>query len=69
MRVKVATLFIAFTIPFFLLTVWALVDISMKKFPTSGEKAAWWVITIIPFFGWLVYFIIGFRRGVKPPEE
>jgi hypothetical protein len=67
--VKVASLFIAFTIPFFLLTVWALVDISMKKFPTIGEKAAWWVITILPFFGWLVYLMIGFRRGVKAPEE
>jgi hypothetical protein len=64
--VKVVSLFIVFTIPFFLLTVWALVDISMKQFPSGGEKAAWWLITLIPFCGWLIYLIIGFRRGVKP---
>ena len=68
MRMKVAFLFIAFTIPFFLLTIWALVDISMKQFPSGGEKAAWWLITLIPFIGWLIYLVIGFRRGVKPQD-
>ncbi len=62
---KVAAIFIALTIPFFLITVWALVDISMKKFPSGGEKAVWWMVALIPFIGWLIYLIIGFRRGAK----
>jgi len=68
MSFKAFSVFIALVIPFFLLTVWALVDISTKRFNSGGEKAAWWLIALIPFFGWLVYFIIGFRRGVKSPD-
>jgi len=69
MSLKVVYIFIALTIPFFLVTVWALVDISVKQFRTFEEKAVWWLVAIIPFFGWLVYFIFGFRRGVKTPID
>jgi hypothetical protein len=57
--------FLVLTIPFLLLTVWALVDVSMKTFPSMGEKVVWWIVAIIPFIGWLVYLALGFRRGVK----
>ena len=58
-------IFLALTVPFFLLTVWALVDVSMKTFPGKGEKVAWWLISLIPFIGWLIYLVIGFRRGTR----
>lgn len=57
--------FLLVTLPFFLLTVWALVDVSVKTFPSTGEKAAWWIVALVPFIGWLVYLVIGFRRGAK----
>ncbi|MBA2882587.1 hypothetical protein HNR65_002939 [Desulfosalsimonas propionicica] len=57
--------FLIISIPFFLLTVWALVDVSLKTFPGKGEKVLWWIIAITPFAGWLIYLVLGFRRGVK----
>jgi len=69
MEFKTALTFIAMTIPFLLLTIWMLVDISMKQFKSTGEKAAWWIITLTPFIGWLIYLIFGFRRGKKPVNE
>ena len=61
-----AAIFITVTIPFFLLTIWALVDVAMKEFPGKGrEKAAWWILALLPFLGWLIYLIFGFRRGTK----
>ena len=69
MELKSIITFIAMTIPFLLLTVWMLVDISMKQFKSTGEKAAWWLIALIPFIGWFIYLIFGFRRGKKPLNE
>ncbi len=69
MELKTITTFIAMTIPFLLLTVWMLVDISIKHFKSPGEKAAWWLITLLPFIGWFIYLIFGFRRGKKPGKE
>jgi len=66
MDLKTITTFIAMTVPFFLLTLWMLIDVSMKQFKSPGEKAAWWLIALIPFIGCFIYLIIGFRRGKKP---
>jgi len=66
MALKTAGTFVLLCIPFLLLTVWALVDISIKDFNTLKEKAIWYVIALVPFIGWLVYLILGFRRGRKP---
>lgn len=69
MELKAIITFIAMTIPFLLLTVWMLVDISMKQFKSTGEKVAWWILTLTPFIGWFIYLVFGFRRGKKPVEE
>ncbi len=66
MDLKTAGTFILLCIPFLLLTVWALVDISIKDFNTLKEKAIWYIIALVPFIGWLIYLILGFRRGRKP---
>lgn len=66
MDLKTAGTFILLCIPFLLLTVWALVDISIKDFNTLKEKAIWYIIALVPFIGWLIYLIFGFRRGRKP---
>ena len=65
MDIHHAAIFIGLTLPFFLITIWALVDVTMKRFPSGGEKAAWWIVALIPFIGWLIYLILGFRRGKK----
>jgi uncharacterized membrane protein YhaH (DUF805 family) len=54
---------------FYLLTVLAIIDIVRKDFGTIGKKALWGLIAMIPFFGWLVYLIFGFRKGKKEVHE
>jgi len=49
-----------------LLTVLAIIDIIRKDFGTIGKKALWGLIAVVPFIGWLVYLIFGFRKGKKP---
>ena len=50
---------------FFLLTTWAILNVAKKDFGSPGKKAFWWVIASIPFIGFLIYLIFGFRKGVK----
>ncbi|MFZ7127884.1 MAG: PLDc N-terminal domain-containing protein [Desulfobacterales bacterium] len=66
MDLKAAVTFVILCIPFFLLTVWALVDVLMKDFGSTGKKALWAVVAGVPFIGALIYLALGFRRGRKP---
>jgi uncharacterized membrane protein YhaH (DUF805 family) len=59
---------IKISVVFYLLTVLAIVDIMRKDFGTIGKKALWGVIALIPFIGWLIYLIFGFRKGKKPVQ-
>ena len=65
MGIKAAATFVILCIPFLLLTVWALVDISIKDFKTLKEKVIWYLVGLVPFIGWLIYLVLGFRRGTK----
>jgi len=68
MGIKAAATFVILCIPFLLLTGWALVDISIKDFKTLKEKVIWYLIGLVPFVGWLIYLIFGFRRGTKTKD-
>jgi hypothetical protein len=46
-------------------TIWAIVDVAQKDFGTTGQKALWWIISSIPFIGFIVYLIFGMRKGKK----
>jgi hypothetical protein len=58
-------IFLALCVPFFVGTIWAVVDVSQKDFGTTRDKVIWWVVASIPFLGFILYLIIGFRRGKK----
>lgn len=60
--------FLALCIPFFLLTVWAIVDVAQRRFDSPAKKAVWWVVASIPFIGFIPYFLIGIRQGRKEDE-
>ena len=60
---------IKISVVFYLLTILAVVDILRKDFGTIGKKALWGIIALIPFVGWLIYLIFGFRKGKKPVRE
>jgi hypothetical protein len=66
MDLKSLAIFLALCIPFFLLTVWAIVDVAQREFGTAGKKALWWIIASIPFVGFIPYFLFGLRKGKKP---
>jgi len=57
---------IALTVPFLLLTVWAIVDALQREFGTIGKKAVWCLVAAIPFIGFVIYFIAGRPQGRKP---
>ena len=69
MDTATALFWIKISVVFYLLTVLAIVDIVRKDFGSIGKKALWGVIAMIPFVGWLVYLIFGFRKGKKPVRE
>ena len=50
---------------FFLLTCWALIDITRKDFGGIEKKALWGFVTLIPFIGPILYLVIGFRKGKR----
>ncbi len=51
---------------FFALTMIAFIDAINKEFETFKIKVTWCLISLIPFFGFLVYMIFGWRKGKKP---
>ena len=68
MDLKTALTVVVASVPFFILTVWALVDVFVKDFGSTGRKALWALIAAVPFVGALVYLIFGFRQGRKPEK-
>jgi Phospholipase_D-nuclease N-terminal len=62
---KAILIFLAICVPFFIGTIWAVTDVAQKDFGTGKSKAVWWVVASIPFVGFIVYLLTGFRKGKK----
>ena len=69
MDIATAMVWIKISIVFYLFTILAIIDIVRKNFGTIGKKALWGIIAMIPFVGWLIYLIFGFRKGNKPESD
>ena len=65
MDLKTITVFLTLCIPFFLMSIWAIVDVAQKDFGAIKNKVIWGVIAAIPFIGFIIYLIFGFRKGKK----
>ncbi|ACN13514.1 hypothetical protein HRM2_03960 [Desulforapulum autotrophicum HRM2] len=50
---------------FWALTILAVVDVLLKDFGSTKTKAIWGFTALLPFVGWLIYLLFGFRKGVK----
>ncbi|MCP4108652.1 MAG: hypothetical protein GY749_24410 [Desulfobacteraceae bacterium] len=50
---------------FFVLTSLAIIDVALKDFGGIEKKALWGFIAFIPFIGWLIYIIFGYRKGKR----
>jgi uncharacterized membrane protein YhaH (DUF805 family) len=66
--VDTATIFfwIKIGVVFYIFTIAAIIDIARKDFGSIGMQALWAVIALIPFVGWSIYLVFGFRKGQKP---
>lgn len=53
---------------FYVLTCWALIDVARKDFGGTEKKAMWGFVSLIPFIGFVIYFIFGFKKGKKRSE-
>ena len=62
---RATLIFLAICVPFFIGTIWAVIDVAQKDFGSAGAKVKWWVIASIPFAGFVVYLLAGFRKGKK----
>jgi hypothetical protein len=58
-----AFIFLGMCVPFVALTIWATVNAAQKDFGSMGQKVLWMAIAAIPFVGFIVYLIFGFRKG------
>ena len=65
MDLTVVTTIVALSVPFFVGTVWAIVNVLQKDFGSMGAKTVWALVAMIPFIGFIIYLIFGFRRGTK----
>ena len=53
------------SVPFMLATLWAVIHAAQKDFGSLREKVLWMMVAAIPFIGFIVYLIFGFRKGKK----
>lgn len=51
---------------FYILTCLALLDIARKDFGSLGKKVMWVAIAMIPFVGFIIYLVFGYRKGRQP---
>jgi uncharacterized membrane protein YhaH (DUF805 family) len=51
---------------FLILTLLAIIDVARKDFGAIQKKAIWGLVAVVPFIGWLIYLVFGFRKGKKP---
>ncbi len=69
MDIASVLLWVKIGVVFYVLTIIAFIDIMFKDFGTGGKKAVWAVISLIPFIGWLIYLIFGYRKGKRSSKE
>lgn len=53
------------SIPFVLLTFWAIFDAARRDFGAIEKKAIWVLVSAVPFIGFIIYLIFGMRKGQK----
>ena len=51
---------------FLILTFLAVFDVARKDFGSIQKKTLWGFVALVPFIGWLLYLVFGFRKAKKP---
>jgi len=50
------------------LTMLAMVDIILKDFGNIKNKALWGAVSLVPIVGWLIYFMVGAKKGIRKKD-
>lgn len=66
MDVNTLMVVVCISIPFVLATFWAVLDAAQKEFGSFGHKAAWMLVGAVPFIGFIIYLLFGFKKGKRP---
>ena len=53
------------SVPFMLATLWAVIHAAQKDFGSFREKILWMIVAAIPFVGFIIYLLFGFRKSGK----
>ena len=53
-------------VPFVLLSIWAILNAAQKEFGSLEKKIVWTLVAAIPFIGFIIYHLFGFKKGKKP---
>ncbi len=53
-------------VPFILLSIWGLLNAAQKEFGSLEKKIVWTLVAAIPFIGFIIYLLFGFKKGKKP---
>jgi hypothetical protein len=63
MYLKTAGILILLSVPFVLMSIWAIVNAAQKDFSTMRQKVIWIIVASFPFIGFIIYLLFGARRG------
>ncbi len=69
MDVDTIKVILLLSLPFFLGSIWGIVNAAQKEFATVAIKIRWVLIAAIPFIGFIIYLLFGFRKGRRPDLE
>ena len=54
---------------FCIFTTLAVVDVILKDFNSLKSKVVWGIIAMIPFLGWVIYLVFGFKKGKRKVQS
>ncbi|MDY0360404.1 MAG: PLDc N-terminal domain-containing protein [Desulforegulaceae bacterium] len=64
MDLKTVTIWFFIGIVFLVLTNIAFAHCIKRDFKTKSKKTFWCIVSLIPFIGFIFYFLLGARKGV-----
>ncbi len=62
---KTQLIIIGVALFFWGITMLVLIDIILKDFNGMKNKAVWALVASVPFIGWIIYLLFGYRKGIR----
>jgi bacteriorhodopsin len=69
MDLKTVTTWFFIGVVFLILTNISFAHCIKRDFKTKSQKTFWSIVSLIPFIGFIFYFLIGARKGSLPETD